>query len=81
MNMNDPVQNLWLGKMQMELGVQISNALLAEARIEATNHQLAKTMGELEALKIQVENMGLANHRLRQETEVLRAASKPEKSR
>lgn len=72
MNINDPLQNLWLGKMQMEMGVQVTNGLLAEAKIEALQMQLASATAEIERLKGNVEAVAITNTALRAENEVLK---------
>jgi len=77
MNMNDPVQNLWLGKIQQEMGVQITNALLDGAKLEVLNHALTKVAAENEALKAQVQDMGQANVALRTEVARLTELLKP----
>ena len=77
MNINDPVENLWLGKIQMEMGVYVTNGLLAEARIESLNHALTKALAENEGLKLQVQDMGQANAALKAEVARLMALVKP----
>jgi len=77
MDMNDPVQNLWLGKMQQEMGVQVTNALLGDAKIEVLNHLLTKLTAENEGLKTQVQDMGQANAALRTEVDRLTELLKP----
>jgi len=67
MDMNDPVQKRWLGKIQEEMGVQVTNGLLSEAKIEFLEHVLTKTAAENETLKVQVQDMGQTNAALKEE--------------
>jgi hypothetical protein len=67
MDLNDPVQKRWLGKIQEEMGVQVTNGLLSDAKIEFLEHVLTKTAAENEALKAQVQDMGQTNTALREE--------------
>lgn len=77
MDMNDPVQNLWLGKIQQEMGVQVTNALLGDAKVEVLKHMLAKLTAENEGLKVQVQDMGQTNAALRTEVARLTELLKP----
>lgn len=73
----DPIHNAWLGRMQTELGVHLTNVLLLQVREEALKTALEKTMAEKALIAERLENMGKTNAALRAELEALRAVKKP----
>lgn len=66
-NMNADINNLWLGRLQQELGVLSSNVMLLTLQRDALQEQIQTKAQLIEALKVRCSAAEQANAELREQ--------------